>query len=472
MKTISLFTALFALVSNSFAIDYLVKLERIDPVALKSFQTAHGGTVSLVSDVGRVIKWTTSKPADRLALDDSSVEYLQNNGELSLPENSSLEQGKAKILSAIQDGQISLQSSEAADGLVYPDNPEFKVSGPSKVGTDPKVSSTWGLESTGAKAAWKNAPQGKGVIVAVTDTGIDYNHEDLVNNLWLNSKEMAGNGLDDDGNGYIDDLVGWDFFSNDNKPYDAILTLMEILTSGGNPGHGTHVSGVIAAQMGNSIGSAGVAPQARIMALRFLSEKGKGSTEGAIKAIDYAVKNGAHIINASWGGEKGEEDDTLLKEAIIRAEQKGVLFLVAAGNGRMGIGFDNDNDAKPIIPASLDYSNMVCVSAIDSVNGLAKFSNWGAKTCKIGAPGVKILSSIPGNKYQDTIVELGSTKVTWDGTSMATPYVAGAAAVIWSTDLNQTAKEVRAKLLEHAKATPSLSGKIATGGRMDLNWLR
>lgn len=468
MKSFSIVTVLLTIVSTTYGADYLVKLKSIDAAALKAFETSHGGKVALVSAEGRVIKWTTARSESISSLDDSRVEFLQPNRTLSLPKNPSLEKNRAKILEAIRKGGVPSNF----DGFVYPDNPEFTTPISASSGADPKVNEAWGMDASGAKQAWKTAPQGKGIVVAVTDTGVDYNHEDLVNSMWRNKNEIAGNGIDDDKNGYVDDMVGWDFFSNDNKPYDAILTLMEILTGGGNPGHGTHVSGVIAAQLNNSLGIAGVAPQAKIMALRFLSEKGQGSTEGGIKCIDYAVANGANIINASWGGEKDAEDDTLLKEAIQRAEKKGVLFMVAAGNGRMGMGYDNDNDPKPVVPASYDYANMVCVSAIDSGNALGAFSNWGARTCKLGAPGVKILSTVPGSRYQDTIIELGTMKVTWDGTSMATPFVAGAAAVIWSMDVNQSAKEVRQKLFDHVVATPSLSGKVSTGGRMDLNWIK
>lgn len=328
--------------------------------------------------------------------------------------------------------------------------------------------------SIDAPSAHSSTPQGKGIVVAVTDTGVDYNHVDLASNMWRNKSEIPDNGVDDDHNGYVDDIVGWDFHSNDNKPYDLSMDLMDILLSGGNPGHGTHVSGVIASALNNGVGTAGVAPQAKIMALRFIGEKGEGSTDSAIKAIDYAVANGANIINASWGGEAGDEDDKPLKEAIQRAEAKGVLFIVAAGNGRLDSstgkshGFDIDSDAKPVVPAFYNFPNMIGVAALDSSNELAEFSNWGKNSIKLGAPGVKILSTVPGDRYQDTLIDLGSIKATWDGTSMATPFVSGAAAELWSKDPSQSALTIKEKLLGVVADTSSIHGKVTTDGRLDL----
>lgn len=469
MKAFTFLAVVFGISTGAVGAEYLVKLKSVDQKEMKAFEARHGGVVSLVSLEGRVVKWTTATKKNLATLDDAQVEFFEVNRPLTLPKNPSLEQNRAALIQAVKNGKFAAHLDE----LVYPDNPAIEAAPePSTQAADPKISESWGIASTSSNKAWDKAPQGKGIVVAVTDSGVDYNHEDLKRSMWRNPNEIADNNKDDDNNGFVDDVVGWDFFANDNKPYDAIVPLLEIILKSGNPGHGTHVAGVIASQRMNGMGTAGVAPEAKIMALRFLNEEGKGSVEAGIKAVDYATANGAHIINASWGGEKDEEDDTLLKEAIQRAEKKGVIFVVAAGNGRMGKGYDNDSDAKPVVPASYDYDNMICVSALDSKDALGAFSNWGAKTCKIGAPGVKILSTIPGNRYQDTILDIGQMKVTWDGTSMASPFVAGAAAVIWSMDPKQTAKEVRQKLMERAMATSALSGKVATGGRMDLGWIQ
>ena len=250
---------------------------------------------------------------------------------------------------------------------------------------------------------------------------------------------------------------------------------MDILFKGGNPGHGTHVSGVVGARLDNGMGTAGVAPLVHIMPLRFIKEDGQGDSAGAVGAIDYAVANGANIINASWGSEGEDAGDVILREALQRAEAKGVLFVAAAGNGRLNNatqkaeGFNNDTDAKPMYPATYPYSNIVAVAAIDSSDKIAEFSNFGKKTVHVGAPGVKILSTVPGGKYQDTIVDLGSMKVTWDGTSMASPFVSGTLAVIWSQNPSWKAAQVKEYLLQHTAAVSDLTGKVVTDGRIDLH---
>lgn len=456
------------LASTGFAQDYLVRFKTDDSAARQAFLAEEGGRLELVSQPGLLFKWTTDaevRTAD--FANRGTVAYVQKNGVLGLLPNPSLEAAR-DVLSRMEHEPLTDR------GPAYPDNPEIKAPAVQASGSDPMLKDAWGIFTVGADTAWKNTPQGKNIIVAVTDTGVDYNHTDLIANMWRNKGEIAGNGIDDDGNGYIDDIVGWDFASNDNKPYDLSLSLMDILFQGGNPGHGTHVAGVVGAQLNNALGTAGVAPQVQIMAMRFITEKGQGTTEAAIKAIDYAVANGANIINASWGGEKDSEPEEALQEAIKRAEAKGVIFVAAAGNGRVNqaagtsAGFDNDNDPKPMVPASYDYGNMVAVAAIDSAGALAGFSNWGAKSVKVGAPGVKVLSTVPGSKFQDTIVDLGGMKVTWDGTSMAAPFVSGALAVLWSTSPGQDYATVRNRLFQSAVAIPSLSGKVATNGRIDL----
>ncbi len=452
--------------TNLFAQEYLVRFNSDKEEVKKSFFSRNGGKFDLVSKEGNLYKWTTLARAENSW--DSNVSYISKNKKIRLFQNPSIIKNRAAIIKA-------LENSRESKGPAYPDNPEIKTPSLQANGTDPLLKSAWGMFSTDAVSAHNKAPQGKGIVVAVTDTGVDYNHVDLINSMWRNKSEIANNGIDDDKNGYVDDLLGWDFHANDSKPYDLSMDLMDILLSGGNPGHGTHVSGVIAASLNNGVGTAGVAPQAKIMALRFIGEKGEGTTDNAIKAIDYAVANGAHIINASWGGEAGEEDDEPLKEAIKRAEAKGVVFVVAAGNGRLdqstgkAHGFDIDNDSKPIVPAVYNFSNMIGVAAIDSSNQLAEFSNWGKNSIKLGAPGVKILSTVPGDRYQDTVVDLGSIKATWDGTSMAAPFVAGALAVIWSQDLTQSAQTAKEKLLSIVAATDAVSGKVATDGRLDLH---
>jgi subtilisin family serine protease len=355
-----------------------------------------------------------------------------------------------------------------------PDNPEIKTPGLAGSGSDPLFSKQWGMNQIGVQTAWNMSKGVPEVIVAVIDTGVDYNHEDLIDNMWRNTGEIVGNGIDDDKNGYVDDIVGWDFVSNDNKPYDHTASIMDMLTKGGNPGHGTHCAGNVAARGDNGKGIAGVAPNVRIMALRFISTEGQGTTADAIKAIKYAIANGARITSNSWGstGEDPADPDTqALKDAITFSEQSGVLFVAAAGNGdQMGKGYDNDTNSKPAYPASYTNDVIVSVAAIDVNGALGTFSNWGAKSVDLGAPGVKVFSTVTSSdKYTDTVIDIpGLITAHWDGTSMATPHVAGAAALYLSYFPNKTWKDAKNALLASVKKTGVLGGKTTSGGQLDV----
>lgn len=361
---------------------------------------------------------------------------------------------------------------------VPPDNPDIPAAATNTgSGADPLFTNQWGMKDAGVESAWKQAPRDSEIIVAILDTGVDYTHEDLAQNMWRNpgetgkdaqGKDKSTNGVDDDGNGYIDDVVGWDFASKDNKPYDFTTSVLDMLFGGGNPGHGTHCAGNVAARANNGKGIAGVAPNIKIMALRFLTEKGQGTTADAISAIYYAIKNGAKVTSNSWGseGEDPNDDNQALKDAIAASQNAGVLFIAAAGNGHQGAGYDNDTDAKPGYPASYSDDIIVSVAALDINGALGSFSNWGARTVDIGAPGVKIFSTVPGNGYADTVIE---GMATWDGTSMATPHVSGAVALYWSKNPTKSWMEVKAALLNSVKSTPSMIGKSTSGGRLDVD---
>jgi thermitase len=336
-------------------------------------------------------------------------------------------------------------------------DPEFPVSFPSSTGPDVEYSKQWGMADIGVLDAWKNTST-KGspdMIVAVIDTGVDYTHDELAENIWRNPGESGNgrenNGIDDDGNGFVDDVVGWDFAANDNRPYDITSGFM------GNPGHGTHCAGNVAAKSDNGKGIIGVAPNVKIMALRFISEKGSGTTEAAVLSIKYAVDNGAKVLSNSWGSEGDDGDGQVLKEAIQYAMDKGVLFVAAAGNGHQGVGYNNDTDPRPAYPASYDHDNIISVAAIDKNNRLGSFSNWGAKTVDIAAPGVDVYSSIPKNKY-----------MSMPGTSMACPHVAGAAALYWSHNPQATWMEVKNALLNSARPVPVLNGKMVSNGKLNV----
>lgn len=376
-------------------------------------------------------------------------------------------------------GQIEPQQGFPGMDAPKADNPEIPaVVTSSGSGSDPEFSKQWGMVDNNVKDGWNKA-KGDGVIVAVIDTGVDYEHEDLVQNLWRNSKEIAGNNIDDDNNGYVDDIVGWDFVSNDNKPYDLKTDLMTMLTSGGNPGHGTHCAGNVAARGDNGKGIGGVAPNAKIMILRFLSEKGSGTSADAVKAVKYAVDNGAKVLSNSWGSSGEDPNDAVnnqaLRDIIKYSMEKGTLFVAAAGNGdQQGKGYDNDTSSTPAYPASYDTENIVSVAALDANNAFGTFSNWGSKTVDIGAPGVKVYSTISGGGYSDTVADLsflGMGVVTWDGTSMATPHVAGAAALYWSKNPSASWKDVKNALLTSVTSISAAQGKVTSNGKMNVQSL-
>lgn len=285
-----------------------------------------------------------------------------------------------------------------------------------------------------ASEAWTISTGGPSCLVAVIDSGVQLNHPDLAGNIWLNPREKS-DGTDSDRNGFVDDLIGWDFVDNNNSPFDE-------------NGHGTHVAGVIAAVSNNSAGVAGVAWDCKIMALRFLNASGSGTTSGAISALEYAVSNGAKISNNSWGG--GSYSSALYNAIRLAGENHGHLFIAAAGNS----GFNSDS--RPSYPAAYDLPNIISVAATDNRDRLASFSNYGALSVDIGAPGVDIASTYINNNY-----------VYLSGTSMAAPHVAGVAGLITAQYPSATYEQLALILLGSARPLSSLDGKTRTGGILD-----
>jgi hypothetical protein len=289
---------------------------------------------------------------------------------------------------------------------------------------------------------WKGT---RSTVVAVIDTGVDYNHPDLADNIWVNEAEKYGQpGVDDDGNGWVDDIHGVNAISNTSSP--------------GNPiddnGHGTHVAGTIGAVGNNGAGVAGVNQQISIVGVKFLSSSGSGSLYDAVRAIDYTtdlkVKQGVNLIltNNSWGGSSGFY---ALENAIRRAGDHGILFVAAAGNSGKNI------DYAAAYPAGYSLGNIVSVAAIDSSGRLASFSNYGTKKVDIAAPGVQIASTYPGGGYRYL-----------QGTSMASPHVAGALALLSSRAPSLGAEELKSILYSTGQVLPSLVGVIATGKTVDM----
>jgi thermitase len=289
-----------------------------------------------------------------------------------------------------------------------------------------------------APEAWKVTKGSADTVVAIIDTGIDIRHPDLNDNIWTNPDEVPGNGEDDDRNGYVDDVHGWDFVNEDASVFD-----------GPGDGHGTHVAGTIAAEGNNGVGVTGINWQVEIMPLKFLGAGGRVSD--AVEALNYAVAEGAKISNNSYGyydNCSGCYAQTL-RDAIERAdEEAGHLFVAAAGNG----GGD-----YALYPASYESPNIISVAATNQKDTLASFSNYGSASVDLGAPGTSILSTYPDNSYGYA-----------DGTSMATPHVAGAAALIMSRYPHLGDEAVKDLILRSVEKKYALRGKVASGGRLSV----
>ena len=315
---------------------------------------------------------------------------------------------------------------------------------------DADLSKSWGIGKIKAPEAWEISKGSRDVVVAVIDTGIDYNHEDLALNVWRNplesgeykdektgeTKRRETDKVDNDNNGFIDDVVGWDFANNDSLPFD-------------DHNHGTHVSGTIGAVGQNGKGTAGVNQEVSIMGLKFLSAGGSGDVSAAIKAIEYAAQNGARVMSNSWGD---YENSQALEDVIRAIQEKNILFVAAAGNDSL----DNDGTRK-LYPASYTLDNIISVASSADDDSRSFFSHWGKTSVDIAAPGSHVYSSVSGGKYE-----------YFDGTSMATPHVAGAAALLLSIDKKLTHKEIADALFENVDKIDSWKEKIVTGGRLNI----
>ncbi len=340
--------------------------------------------------------------------------------------------------------------------------------------TDPEFASQWYLNNLGIKPdqvagahvdalkAWEIRKESPDEIVAILDTGIDWKHPDLVNNIWQNLGEDADgdgivlvytgaawifdpgdmNGIDDDGNGYIDDFIGWDFVNNDNDPMDLM-------------GHGTHVAGILAAE-GNTIGISGITKQAQLMALQIFDFNTSYNSQ-AILALEYARRNGAKVVNNSWGGSGYNQP---LYNEIDSSSNNNILMACAAGNYSWNWPW-RDIDAKPFYPASYDLDNIIAVAATKANDLLWDTSNYGAINVDLAAPGVDIFST----QVSTNSIQYGNKS----GTSMATPLVAGAAALLRAECPNLSPPQIRYALMSTVDTLASLSSYCQSSGRLNLH---
>ena len=352
-------------------------------------------------------------------------------------------QGTSKV-SLVATGKTdvaaAIESLEAQPEVLYAE-PNYLYSVSAVTPDDPSYSQQWALGTSSAgiaaPATWARTTGSSGVTVAVVDSGVQLDHPDLAPNVWQNTGEVAGNGIDDDGNGYTDDRLGWDWVTDDSDPTDQ-------------HGHGTHVAGIAGARGNDAIGVAGTSWSSKIMALRVLDENGVGSSFDIAQAFRYAGRSGVKVVNASLGGDGYSRS---VADAVAAAP--GTLFVVASGNGGSD-GVGDDNDVNSSFPCNLTLANVICVAASNQLGQLSPFSNYGAQNVDLAAPGSNILSTLPTNRWGYA-----------SGTSMATPFVAGAAALLWAAAPSASVADVRTSLLQGVESDPTLIGKVASNGRLD-----
>jgi subtilisin family serine protease len=304
-----------------------------------------------------------------------------------------------------------------------------------------------------AVEAWKIQTGNPNLVVAVIDTGVDYTHPDLKDNIWNNTGEIPDNGEDDDGNGYTDDVIGYDFGDYNNDPQDDSFGVIK--------GHGTHVAGTIAAKGNNELGVIGVAHNVKIMPLKISDDSGNIATSNIVLALHYAVDKGVKILNGSWGRIRSTSRQAIF-DCIKRAETKGVLFINSAGNNGANLDvikdFEDGSYSDLAYPSAFDLPNIISVANTTKDDVFSDDSNYGANTVDLGAPGTLILSTYPGGEYY-----LNS------GTSMAAPHVAGAAALLWSEYPCLTYQQVKSILMNSGDTLPDLVGATVSGKRLNVH---
>ena len=347
---------------------------------------------------------------------------------------------EAKIITVIN----SVETSEYAEYV----EPVYLVDTNNMIPDDPQFSSLWALDNTGqssgtvdadinAPQAWDTITGQENIVLGVIDTGIDYNHPDLSTNMWSNPGEIPNNGIDDDSNGYIDDVHGVNTITGTGNPMD-------------DNGHGTHVAGTMAAQGNNDIGVTGIMQNASLIGCKFLSANGSGTLADALECIQYfydlstRANNPVQVLltNNSWGGGGYSRS---LRDAIKAHKRQGILFIAAAGNAQ------NDNDASPSYPATYDLANIISVAASDRNDNLAGFSNYGSKTVHVTAPGVSILSTSPQNNYR-----------TLSGTSMAAPHVSGLLGLVKAAKPNLSWQELRKLIISSGTKNSHFQSTISS----------
>ncbi|MCB9062305.1 MAG: S8 family serine peptidase [Halobacteriovoraceae bacterium] len=380
-------------------------------------------------------KFVIVKMEDSLVLSGLSI----------LNDNENIEYAEPNYLYKIDDPIDPLSLDQISESLSELTNPIAETP------NDPQFGKLWGLANTGdndpkgltgvagadvnALEAWSITKGDRRIKIAIIDTGIDYNHPDLKNNIWVNQAEIDGlPGVDDDNNGYVDDIHGWDFANGDNNPLDG-------------HGHGTHCAGTIGAEHDNGEGVAGVMGEVQMMPVKFLTDSGSGSTEAAIKSIDYATMMNVDIMSNSWGGGGFSQ---ALQDSIEAASKKGILFVAAAGNST------SNNDVRPHYPSNYNVPNVIAVAAHSIQDSLASFSSYGKNTVHIAAPGKNILSTVTNGNY-----------ASYSGTSMATPHVSGVLGLFVSKFGRLPFDQVKEVMQKTSVPVATYKRKTISGGRIN-----
>ena len=420
-------------------------------------------------DTTRELPSETSKAESKLFAEPKTRKFKENELMVKFKDNTnqkSLSSVKGRVKEHLQTKMMERKGDKGFD-LINVDNvesafeilkndPNVEMVSPNYIRTisqvqypnDPLLPSMWGMGNIQAQTAWSAGAKGDtSVIVGLSDEGIKYWHQDLKCAIWTNPFDPV-DGIDNDGNGYIDDIHGWDWFNNNNTIFDN------------NDPHGTHTAGTIGATGNDGIGLSGVCPQVTIISLKFL--EGYGDDFGAIRGYDYLadlkVRHNLNIVatSNSWGG---GGFNPFLYAALQRQGAQNIAAICAAGNSRT----DNDNDPDPNYPSTYDLDNIISVAALQWDNTLAYFSSYGANSVDLAAPGVGILSTVPGNLYQINSYQ------EYSGTSMATPMVAGAYALYAASHPEASVAQIKAAILNSVTTHPSLTGKVKTGGTLNIS---
>ncbi|MDH5741305.1 MAG: S8 family serine peptidase, partial [Nitrospira sp.] len=416
-----------------------------DPLVHAEQKQAHRGMTALSKEAVHPAHYV---PGEVLV---KFKDEVSRSGIASLSVDMGAKEVRALSMNATVIHQYKLDGTLSVDEAVlkYRSNPAVEYAEPNYlywlqiIPNDTQFGSLWGLHNIGqtvdgtagkanadidAPEAWDISTGSPNVIVAVIDSGIAYDHPDLAPNIWTNPGEMAGNGIDDDGNGLVDDVHGWDFGVNDSDPMDPLD-----LNPGGNPGHGTHVAGIIAGAGNNGTGVTGVMWTARLMALKAGGVDRSLSTTAIVSAIHYAVANHARVINASFAG---PDCSQALYDAVSVANDAGILFVAAAGNGGTDV-IGDDNDSTPNFPANFSaptvcdgqqkaaLANVIAVAATDQNDQLASFSNFGSSTVHVAAPGVRINSTKPTSNVTNVLLH------NFDSNPTGLGYVFGGINATW-----------------------------------------